>query len=186
MLEITQLKSGTIFKYHGEPALVLSYKHTHMGRGSATVRIKMRSLVTGKVLELSFKGNDKVEEADIERSSANFLYKDQSFAYFMNNKTFDQFELPTHALEDSLLYLKEGMELAAVIFEGKPMGIEIPKKVQLRIAHTEPAVRGDTAQGSATNPAETETGLTLNVPLFVSEGQEIIINTDTGEYVERA
>ena len=186
MLEITDLKTGTIFKYNNEPVEVLEYKHTHMARGGATVRVKFKSLVTGKVLETAFKGNDKVDTADLERKNANFLYAGGDEAHFMDNETYEQFAIKMDVVKHQSPYLTENMEVAVLIFEGRPIGIELPKKVALKVAQTVTGVRGDTAQGSVTKTAELETGLTIQVPLFIKQDEDIMVNTDTGEYVERA
>ncbi|HLD19898.1 MAG TPA: elongation factor P [Patescibacteria group bacterium] len=185
MLSISDLKKGTVFKHTNEPFQVLSYSHSHMGRGGATVRVKARGLISGSVLELSFKGNDKIEEADLTRAQADYLYKDEHNAYFMEHHSYEQFSLPIEQIEDQLDFLKEGAGVDVLIFEGKHGAISLPIKMEFIIEQTEPAVKGDTAQGSVTKPATLETGATIQVPIFVKNGDVIRVNTENREYVER-
>ncbi len=185
MLSISDLKKGAIFKHAGEPYQVLNYEHSHMGRGAATVRVKAKGLISDKVLELSFKGNDRVEEADLTRNKANYLYQDTENGYFMDQEIYDQFFLPLAIIEHQIKYLKEGQTVDVLVFEGNPVAITLPVKIELRVEHTEPAIKGDTAQGSVIKPATLETGYEIQVPLFVKQGDIIRINTETEEYVER-
>lgn len=185
MLSISDLKKGTVFKHTNEPFQVLSYSHSHMGRGGATVRVKARGLISQAVLELSFKGNDKIDEADLARAKADYLYKDENNAYFMEQESYEQFSLPIDHVKDQLDFLKEGATVDVLIFESKPVAISLPIKMEFTIEHTEPAVKGDTAQGSVTKQAILETGTVIQVPLFIKQDDVIRVNTETREYVER-
>lgn len=149
------------------------------------MRTKLKNLVTGQVLEKTFKSGDKINEADLTYQKSSFLYKENDKYYFMNSETYDQFFLSADNIGQDKNYLKEGLEVKTMIFQNKPVAIEIPKKIELKIIQTEPGVRGDTAQGSVTKPATLETGYKINVPLFINQEDIVKINTETGEYVER-
>ena len=185
MLSLGGLHPGVVLLYREQPHLILSAAHVQMGRGGAVSRTKLRNIITDAVLEVTFKEGDRMEEADISRSKATFLYRDESGGAFMDTVSFDQFTLPTDTVEDQLPFLKEGQEVDVLLFDDRPIGIEIPKKVELRVTETQPGVRGDTAQGSVLKEATVETGYVCRVPLFVTNGEVIRINTETGEYVER-
>ena len=183
MLSISDPKKGTVLKHSNEPFQVLSYSHSHMGRGGATVRVKVRGLISQTVLELSFKGNDKIDSADLARAKADYLYKDDHNAYFMEHDSYEQFSLPIEQVKDQLDFLKEGACVDVLIFEGKSVAISLPIKMEFDVEQTEPAVKGDTAQGSVTKSATLETGATIQVPIFVKTGDTIRVNTETREYV---
>lgn len=185
MLTMNDLKIGSIFKYENQPWVVLSAIHTHMGRGGAVVRIKARSLITQKVLEMSLKAGDRFEEADLLRQRASFLYKDRDRASFMDSETFEQYEFTLDQIGDKINYLNEGALADVLVFEGRPVAIEIPRKVELKVIETSEGTRGNTAQGSVTKKATLESGYAVDVPLFIKVGDTLRINTDTGEYVER-
>lgn len=186
MLGMNDLKIGTTFAMEGEPYIVLTTQHVQMGRGSAVLRTKVKHLVSGNVYEKTFKHGDKFEDVDLTRRKASYLYTDEEGVHFMDGESYDQFALEKEVLGDQTVYLKEGETYDIVLFDGKPVLAELPKKVTLDVTETVPGVKGDTAQGSVTKPATVETGYELQVPLFVKQGDRIVINTETGEYVERA
>jgi len=185
MLSINDLKTGVNVKIDGAPYEVIYFQHVKMGRGGAVLRTKMKNLVTGSTLEKNYKGGAKFEEAELSRSKANFLYKDGEDYFFMDNQTFEQFSLSKEQLGENANYLREDSEADVVNFEGKPINIDIPKKMDLKVTQTATGVRGDTAQGSVTKDAILESGHTVKVPLFVETGDIIRVNTETGKYVER-
>lgn len=185
MLSVTELKTGVTFVHKDAPYQVLSYHHHKMGRGGANIRIKMRNLKTGAVLEETFKGGDSFEEANLAKRKAQFLYGDGDTLTFMDQETYEQFELGRDVVGDQVDYLIDGSEVEVLLFDEKPIGITLPIKIALTIAETPPGFKGDTAARSY-KPAKTETGATVQVPFFVKPGDTIIIDTRTGEYVERA
>jgi len=185
MLSMNDLKIGRVISLENQPFIVVSSQHVQMGRGGAILRTKLKNLVTGQVLEKTFKSGDKINEADLTYQKSSFLYKENDKYYFMNSETYDQFFLSADNIGQDKNYLKEGLEVKTMIFQNKPVAIEIPKKIELKIIQTEPGVRGDTAQGSVTKPATLETGYKINVPLFINQEDIVKINTETGEYVER-
>ena len=149
------------------------------------MQTKLKNLLSGKVLENNFKPGDKVEEADLEKHKANYLYQDAQSYFFMDNETFEQYNFSAEQLNERAKFLKEGIEVVVLYFNNQPVSIELPKKIDYKVISSPPAVRGDTAQGSATKQVTLETGLIVNAPLFVKEGDIIRVNTDTGLYVER-
>lgn len=155
-----------------------------MQQRKPVMQVKMRNLITGKVVEYSFKSGERIEEAEITKQQAQFLYADQESAHFMTAKTYETIVLPPELSQAKVGFLKEGEEVDLQFFAGQPINIELPIKVNLKVISTPPGIRGDTATGG-TKPATLETGLIINVPLFIKEGDMVRINTETGEYVER-
>ncbi|MGI6103675.1 MAG: elongation factor P [Patescibacteria group bacterium] len=184
MLGITDLKVGTFFEYNGAPHQVLSAEHSKMGRGGAVMRTRMRNLQTGAVYEKTFQGSDSFEEADISRRKGQFLYADDSGATFMESELFEQYTLSPERAKDVVKYVKEGMDVDLVIYDGTLLAVDVPAKVDLEVTYTEPGFKGDT-QSTVTKPATLETGLEVQVPLFIKQGETIRISTQTGQYVER-
>lgn len=186
MLEVNEIKKGRYFKFKKNPYKALNVSHTHIGRGQATIKIKAEDLNSGAIIELSFKSGEKVEDLEITKKKGTFLYKDNEHCFFMDSETYEQIELPNKILGEYKNFLKEGEEVEIIYIDATPKNIEIPLKVKLKVIYTEPGIRGDTVQGSVTKQAKLETGYTLDVPLFIEIGDEIIVNTETGEYVEKA
>jgi len=185
MLGITELKTGTTIDMDGSPCVVIDYQHSKMGRGGAVLRTKLRNLKTGSVFDITFKSSDKFEEAVLQKRMCTFLYAEGSEYTFMDGESFDQFNLTKAEVGDKSRFLKEGAEIQILFYEDKPVSIVLPIKMEFEITHTEPGVKGDTAQGGS-KPATIETGATITVPLFVKIGDVIRVNTDEGTYVERA
>ena len=182
---MNEIKTGSLVRIAGEPYAVIRTDHHKMGRGGAILKIKVRNLISGNILDKTIQGNDKMEEAATEKKKVNYLYKDENDAYFMDNETFEQFPLDLETLGDKVSFLKEGTDVDALYFEGKPAAIDLPIKITLKVTSAPPGVKGNSA-GTVTKKVTLETGTELNVPMFIKEGDEIIINTDSGEYVERA
>jgi len=185
MLGMNDLAIGVVFKYRDAPHVVMRADHVQMGRGSAVLRTKIRNLITGQVFDVTYKGGDKLEEAQLERRPATYLYHDDEGYHFMDTQSYEQFTLLDSAVGDKGLYLCENADTDILTFEGKPVSLQLPKKVVLTVVETAPGIRGDTAQGSVNKPAKLNSGVTVNVPLFVKQGDQIRVNTDTGQYVER-
>lgn len=182
---ITDLKVGRLVNHGGEPYLIVSNSFMRTAQRKPVMRTKLRGVISGKVLEKTFIAGEGFELVEIEKTRAQFMYKDADSANFMDSTTFDQFSLPLDAIVDSVKFLKEGEDTTVTKYEGKPIGVELPPKVVLKVVETSPGVRGDTAQGG-TKAATLETGLVVQVPLFIEEGESVKVNTETGEYVERA
>lgn len=185
MYTISDLKVGTVISYEGAPYQITKAEHSKQARSAAVLRTKMRNLATGQVLDKTFQQSDQLEPADMDKKKVNFLYSDENEFTFMDNETFEQFALPADAVGDSSNYIKEGEDVTVNYFDGKPIGLDIPIKVVLTVVEAPPGIKGDSAS-NVTKIVKTETGYELPVPLFVNEGDKVRINTDTGEYVERA
>lgn len=185
MLGISDVKLGTVAKVDGDPYVVIWTQHVQMGRGGAILRTKIRNLITNAVLEKTLKGSDKWESADMERSKATFLYAGEDEVNFMDSNTYEQFTLAKDVVGKLLDYLVEGTEVDVLLFEGKAVSIQLPKKITLKVTDAPLGVKGDSAQG-ATKAVTLETGITVQAPLFINTDDKLVINTETGQYVERA
>ncbi len=182
---ITDLKVGYVVKHDSEPYVILTNSFMRTAQRKPVMRTKLRNLISGRVMEKTYTSGEAFEMADIQRTKAQYLYKDPSDAYFMDLQNFEQFPISLEILGERIDFLKDGEETVVTRYEDKPINIELPPKVVLKVVETTPGLRGDTAQGG-TKAAKMETGLTLQVPLFINEGDMIRLNTETGEYVERA
>jgi elongation factor P len=183
-LSITELKKGTIFALEGVPYRVVEYNQKVMGRGGSTVNVKIKSLVDGKVLAKTFHGSDQVDSAEVTSRQVQYLYEAEGKFHFMDDQTFEQFELPAAVLDGKKDFLREGDTAIAQFFNGQPVNIELPKNVGLKVTYTEGAVRGDTST-AITKDATLETGLVVKVPAFIKTGDIISVDTTTGAYRER-
>lgn len=184
MLNISDLQIGTFLIYNGQPHQLIYREHSKLGRGGAILRSKIRNLLTGAIIDITFKGNDKLEEAEITRSKAQFTYHDAAGFNFMDSSTFEQFTLSKDQIGTQADFLKESIEVDVLSWNGKAINISLPFKVDLEVVEAPPAVRGNTA-GSVTKPVVLETGAKINVPIFIKVGDLIKVNTQTSEYVER-
>lgn len=183
-LGVTDLKKGTVFVFNGDPYKVVEYSQKVMGRGGSIVNVKIKSLIDGRVLDKTFKGNDQLDSADVSNKNVQYLYSDGVTLHFMDENTYEQFELPQDTMEEQIGFMKEGDQVQAVVFEGKVISVELPKNVPLKVTYTEDAVKGDTSS-AITKDAELETGITVKVPAFIKQGDVISVDTTTGTYRER-
>ena len=184
MISAGDFRNGTTFEMDGKVYKIVEFQHVKPGKGAAFVRTKLKDVMSGNVLERTFKPTEKVQEAQIDRKDMQYLYNDGDMYYFMDNETYEQLPLTKDELGDTLNYLTDNMQVKVISFKGKVFGIEPPLFVELEITYTEPGFKGDTSTG-ASKPATTQTGYVVNVPLFVEIGDKIRIDTRTGEYMER-
>ena len=184
MISTGELRKGVAIELDGELWQILDYHHIKMGRGSAQVRITLRNIKRGQTVERSFQAGTKWPRAQMDRRPVQFLYRDGDDFHFMDTDTYDQFSLTAEQLDDAVNYLKDGMMLDRTSYQGETIGVELPVTVDLRVEETEPGFAGDTQTG-ARKPARTETGLVVQVPIFVGEGDTIRIDTRTGDYQTR-
>lgn len=184
MISISELRKGIAIELDGELWQVLDYHHIKMGRGSAQIRIKLRNIKRGQTVERSFQAGDKWPRAYLEKRPVQFLYRDGDDFHFMEAETYEQFSMTAEQLDDTVGYLTEGMTLDRTTHEGETIGVELPLSVELKVIETEPGFAGDTQSG-ARKPATTESGLVVQVPIFVDEGDTIRVDTRTGEYQTR-
>lgn len=183
-LSITNLKKGVLFQMDGVPYRVVDYNQKVMGRGGSIVNVRIKSVLDGKVLDKTFKGNETVDQATVTNESAQYLYSDGDTYHFMNPDTFEQFEIPADLVGDSAGYMKESDTISLQFFEGRPINVELPKNVPLLVTYTEDVVKGDTTS-NVQKSATLETGITIKVPAFIKQGDLISVDTSNGAYRER-
>ena len=184
MLNISDIKVGTIMQFRGAPYEAIFVEHSKQGRGGAILRTKLRNLENGAIIENTFKGADKVDEANLSYKKAQYLYKEDDKYFFMDNTTFEQTEMTREIIGDPANFLKEEMAVELVVINGKVMNVRIPIKVDLKVTYTEPGYKGNT-QSTAFKPATLETGAQIQVPLFIDNEEMIRVDSRTGTYVER-
>lgn len=185
MISVTELRSGTVIEEGKQFFLVLSYEHIKMGRGSGTVRVKIKNLASGVNVEKTFNTGARVQDASLDRKKVQYLYQDSSGIHVMDTQTFEQFALDKRLVGDIIKFLREGMEITLVSAHQNPLFVEIAKIVDYKIAQTGGSARGNTV-GASYKDAVLENGLVVKVPLFIKLGEVIRVDTRSGEYVERA
>ncbi|HLR11200.1 MAG TPA: elongation factor P [Sporosarcina sp.] len=185
MISVNDFRTGTTIEVDGDIWRVLEFQHVKPGKGAAFVRTKLRNLRNGNIAEKTFRGGERVKRAQIDNVKMQYLYADGNSYVFMNNETYDQIEISGDQIEYELKFLKENMEVHIMSFEGEVLGVQLPITVELEVTETEPGIKGDTASGGS-KPATLETGLVVQVPFFVNQGDKLVINTEEGEYVSRA
>lgn len=184
MYSIGELRPGKAVIIDNDPYVILSAQHSKQARAGGVCRTKIKNLKTGAVIPKTFQGADKLKPADVKHMRAQFLYSDPENFHFMTSDDYEQHELNHETVDEAKNFLVDGMDVDLLTFEGNPIAVKLPPKVNLKITQTEPGVKGDTASGG-TKPATLETGFVVSVPLFLKEGETIRVNTESGEYVER-
>lgn len=184
MLSITDLKKDTLIQLDGVPYKVTEYNQKQMGRGGSIVNTKLKNLLDGSVIPKTFKGQDKIDSADVSNQKVQFLYADTDSAHFMDEVTYEQFAIDLETLGTGIKYLKEGATAQAQLFEERVINVELPFKVPLKVTESPDVVKGDT-QSTVLKTVTLENGTEANVPIFIKEGETIIIDTRDGSYVER-
>ncbi len=184
MISTGDLKKGITIELEGGLYQILDWQHIKMGRGSAQVRLKLRDIRAGHTIERTFQAGEKFTRARLDRRAVQFLYSEGELYYFMDSETFEQGALDAERLGDVISYLKEGMSLEILSYKDEPISVELPNSVELEVVETGPAFKGDTAT-AGNKPAKLETGITIQVPLFVNNGDIIRVDTRTGAYLER-
>jgi elongation factor P len=184
MIDVNELRKGVTFEQDGDLYKVIDYSHNKPGRGQATIRIKAKDLRKGNSLEMTFSSGNRVQDVRLEYHNAQFLYADDRFFYFMDNNTYEQYPVNKEILGDQAEFLKPNMDVKLMFFETEALDVELPISVDLLITKAEPSVRGDTATG-VTKKVITETGLEVQVPSFVEEGDVIRVDTRNGNYITR-
>jgi len=184
MISTGDLKKGISIEMDGQLFTIVEWQHIKMGRGGAIVRIKLRNLRSGSIIDRTFDAGERFQRAYLDRHTVQYSYADGDIYYFMDNETYEMIQLTEKQLGDAKNYLLDGMQLEVAYYNDEPISVDLPITVDLTVTYTEPGFKGDTATGG-TKPATVETGLTVQVPLFVSTGDKIRVKTDTGTYVER-
>lgn len=185
MLGISEIKTGKNIILNGAPFVVLYHEHSKTGRAGSVLRTRLKNLATGAILEKTFQGAETVEDADISKPKAQYIYKEGDNYFFMDNSSFEQFYLPKSVLGKAIDYLKEGTEIIILTLNGTAINIELPIKMTLEVVEAPPGVRGNTVSTSG-KVVTLETGLQVSAPLFINQGDKIVVNTEKGEYVSRA
>lgn len=183
-LGVTDLKKGTLFVLDSVPYRVVDYGQKVMGRGGSIVNVRIKSLLDGKVLQKTFKGSESLEPADVTNKTVQYLYNDGANFFFMDEATYEQFEVPSDLIGDQAGYMKESDKVIAQLFNDRVINIELSKNVYLKVTYTEDVVKGDTTS-SVLKEAEVETGIKVRVPSFIKQGDVISVDTETGAYRER-
>jgi elongation factor P len=184
MIAATQIKRGMTIKLNGELYRVFSFQHITPGNWRGMVQTKLKSVKSGSIIEHRFRSEDRVEQAYLETHEMEYLYSDGTDYFFMNTETFEQFHLPAELLDDAIPFLISNIRIQVEFYEGKPIGVDLPGAVELRVVSTEPALRGATVS-NVNKPATLETGLVIQVPPFINEGELIRVDTNDRKYLER-
>jgi elongation factor P len=184
MISTGDLKKNVTIEFEGQLCSIVDWQHVKMGRGGAIVRLKLRNLRSGAIFDRTCDAGEKFKRLYLDRTTVTYQYEDGGLYHFMDTTTYDDIALTREQLGDARLYLTDNMELDLILFDGEPISVELPDKVLLRVTYTEPGFKGDTASGG-TKPATTETGLVVQVPLFIAIDDVIRVSTVTGGYVER-
>ncbi len=185
MLSATQIRKGMVIIHNKEPFKVVDFRFTMSGRGSNSIPAKLRNIITGQQAEVRFRSDDKVEKAFIGEDDYEFLYQDGEEFWFMNQETYEQISMKQEEIEDVIGYLLPNTPCKVQTYDDKPIGVSVANTVKLKVVETEPSIKGATASGNVTKPAKLETGITVQVPMFVQQDDTLIINTQTGEYQGR-
>lgn len=183
-LGVTDLRKGAVFSFEGHPYRVIEYAQKVMGRGGSIVNVTIKSLLDGRQLQKTFKGNEQLDSVDLTYANVQYLYNDGAKFYFMDNESYEQIELDADIIGDQAGYLREGDIVKAMKLDGNAVSIELPKNVYLKVTYTEDVVKGDTTS-SVLKDATVETGITVRVPAFIKTGDEISVDTESGAYRER-
>jgi elongation factor P len=184
MISTGDLKKGISIEMDGQLFTIVDWQHVKIGRGGAIVRVKLRNLRTGAIIDRTFDAGERFQRAYLDRSTVQYSYKEDETYYFMDTGTYEMIPFTAAQLGDAVDYLLDGMQVEVASYNGEPITVELPITVDLEVTYTEPGFKGDTATGG-TKPATLETGLVVQVPLFVATGNKIRVKTDTGTYVER-
>jgi len=180
-----EIRKGTVIRFDGALWIVTEFQRVSPGKGSSFVRTRIKNLTTGKVVENNFKSAESLDFEDVQYKKMQYLFNDGHLYTFMDNASYEQVALSKEDIGEDIKFLKEGVEVMIILHNGNPLTIELPNKIEYTVAETEPAVKGNTASGNVTKEAKMDNGLVVKVPIFIGEGDQIIVNTDSGDYAER-
>ena len=186
MSSTSDIRKGAVIRQNNDLFVVVEFQHVNPGKGAAFVRTRMKSLGSGKVMEITYKTAETVDIVSVEFMTMQYLYKTGDNYAFMNMQSYEQIEMNGDLAGDDGKYLKEGLEVIVGIYENRPVSIQLPKKIQYKVVEAPPAVKGDSAAGNVTKEVKLENGLFIQAPIFIKEGEEILVNTETGLYSARA
>lgn len=186
MSSTSDVRKGVVIRQPNDLYVVVEFQHVNPGKGAAFVRTRMKSLTSGKVVEVTYKTSESVDIVQVDWRTMQYLYKTGDNYAFMNMESYEQVEMNGELIGDEAKYLKEGIDVVVGLYEGRPVSIELPKKIKYKVVDAPPAVRGDSASGNVTKEITLDNGLKIYAPIFIKEGEEILVNTETGEYSARA
>lgn len=186
MGDTTDIRKGAVIRHNNDLYVITGFQFVNPGKGAAFTKTKMKSISSGKSIEITYKSGESVDTVHVEHTNMQYLYANGDFYSFMNQETYESTDVEAATLGDDVKYLKEGLDVVAVTFEGRVVAIELPKKIQYKVTEAPPAVRGDSAGGNVTKEITLDNGLKVQAPIFIKEGEEILVNTETGEYGGRA
>ncbi len=182
MGDTTDIKKGAIIRHQNDLYVVNAAQFVNPGKGSAFTKTKLKSLTTGKGMEITYKSGEAVDAVQVEHTNMQYLYKNGTMYSFMNQDTFETVDVDESTIGDDAKYLKEGLDVIMIMFEGRAVALQLPKKVTYKVVEAPPAVRGDSSGGNVTKDIGLDNGLHIQAPIFIKEGEEITVNTETGEY----
>lgn len=182
MGDTTDIKKGAVIRRNGDLFVVTNFQFTNPGKGQAFTKTKMKSISTGKSMEVTYKSGETVDTVQVERQNMQYLYENGNTYSFMNKETYETVDVDSDVVGNDKKYLKEGLEIIAVLHEGGVVAIQLPVKIQYRVVDSPPAVKGDTASGNVTKEIGLDNGLKIHAPIFIKENEEILVNTETGDY----
>jgi elongation factor P len=185
MYSTADFRKGLKIEYKGEPYIIVDFQHHKPGKGGAFMRTRLKNMISGRVLEETFRSGEKVRVPDLQEREVQYIYRAEGKYHFMDQETFEEVALDEEHIGESKNFLQENVNLKLLFYQGQPIGVELPTFVELRVAETEPGLKGDTATGGS-KPATLETGAVVQVPLFIDEGDVIRVDTRSGAYIERA
>lgn len=186
MASTTDIRKGVVIRQNNDLFVVVEFQHINPGKGAAFVRTRMKSLANGKVIEVTYKTVETVDVVQVNFQTMQFLYKSGSNYAFMNTQNYEQIEMDGDLIGDDAKYLKEGVDCIIGVYEDRPVSIQLPKKIVYKVVEAPPAVKGDSASGNVTKEIVLDNGLHIQAPIFIKEGEEILVNTETGDYSARA
>ncbi|HLD31407.1 MAG TPA: elongation factor P [Patescibacteria group bacterium] len=185
MGDTTDIRKGAVIRHQNELYVVAGFQFINPGKGQAFTRTKMKNINSGKSIELTYKSGENVEVVSVSYENLQYLYKSGDFYSFMNKQSYETVEVSADVLGEDAKYLKDGLEVIGAMYEGNVVAIQLPKKIQYQVAEAPPAVKGDTASGNVTKEVGLDNGLKIQAPIFIKEGEQILVNTETGEYSGR-
>ena len=186
MASTSDVRKGAVIRHNNDLFVVVEFQHVNPGKGAAFVRVRMKNLGNGKVIEQTYKTSESVDIVSVQFSTMQYLYKTGDNYAFMNMTNYEQIEMDGDLIGDEAKYLKEGIEVVIGVYEDRPVSIQLPKKIQYKVVDAPPAVRGDSSSGNVSKEITLDNGLKVQAPIFIKEGEEILVNTETGEYSARA
>jgi elongation factor P len=186
MASTSDIRKGVIIRHNNDLYVVVEFQHVNPGKGAAFTRTRMKNLGNGKVIEITYKSGEAVEVVNVQFQTMQYLYKTGNNYALMNMSSYEQIEMDGELVGDDAKYLKEGLEVIVGIYEERPVSIQLPKKIQYKVVEAPPAIKGDSASGNVTKEITLHNGLKIQAPIFIKEGEEILVNTETGEYSARA